>query len=47
MTGVVAEILVPIGETVDVGTVMARIATGAGGGSTAQPLDGGTAGPDH
>ena len=28
-TGVVAEILVPIGETVEVGTVMARIATGA------------------
>ena len=27
-SGVVAEILVPIGETVDVGTVMARIATG-------------------
>ena len=30
-SGVVTEILVPIGETVDVGTVMARIATGAGG----------------
>ena len=29
-TGVVTEILVPIGETVEVGTVMARIATGAG-----------------
>jgi len=41
-TGVVTEILVPIGETVEVGTVMARIATGAG--ATAQPLDGGTAG---
>ncbi len=41
-TGVVTEILVPVGETVDVGTVMARIATGAG--ATAQPLDGGTAG---
>ena len=39
-TGIVTEILVPIGETVDVGTVMARIATGAG--ATAQPLDGGT-----
>ncbi len=44
-SGVVTEILVPIGETVDVGTVMARIATGAGGGSPTQPLDGGTAGP--
>jgi len=41
-TGVVTEILVPIGETVEVGTVMARIATGAG--APAQPLDGGTAG---
>jgi pyruvate/2-oxoglutarate dehydrogenase complex dihydrolipoamide acyltransferase (E2) component len=44
-TGVVAEILVPIGETVDVGTVMARIAVGDGGGSPAQPLDGGDVGP--
>ena len=35
-SGVVAEILVPVGETVDVGTVMARIAVGGdGGGSTA------------
>ena len=41
-TGVVTEILVPIGETVEVGTVMARIATGAG--APPQPLDGGTAG---
>ena len=45
VSGVVTEILVPIGETVEVGTVMARIATGAGAGSTVQPLDGGTAGP--
>ena len=44
VSGVVTEILVPIGETVDVGTVMARIATGAGGGMPTQPLDGGTAG---
>ena len=43
-SGVVTEILVPIGETVDVGTVMARIATAAGGGMPTQPLDGGTAG---
>ena len=43
-TGVVTEILVPIGETVDVGTVMARIAVGGDGGSPPQPLDGGTAG---
>jgi pyruvate/2-oxoglutarate dehydrogenase complex dihydrolipoamide acyltransferase (E2) component len=43
-SGVVTEILVPIGETVDVGTVIARIATGAGGASPAQPLNGGTAG---
>jgi pyruvate/2-oxoglutarate dehydrogenase complex dihydrolipoamide acyltransferase (E2) component len=47
-TGVVTEILVPIGETVEVGTVMARIATGANGvgpapsGKAPQPLDGGT-----
>jgi pyruvate/2-oxoglutarate dehydrogenase complex dihydrolipoamide acyltransferase (E2) component len=40
-SGVVAEILVPIGETVDVGTVLARIAP-AGGGSapSSPPLDG-------
>ena len=45
-SGVVAEILVPIGETVDVGTVMARIAVGGdGGGSRPQPLDGADAGP--
>jgi len=45
VSGVVTEILVPIGETVDVGTVMARIATGAGGASPAQPLNGGDVGP--
>ncbi|HEY1520478.1 MAG TPA: dihydrolipoamide acetyltransferase family protein [Solirubrobacteraceae bacterium] len=48
-TGVVTEILVPIGETVDVGTVMARIAVGGGGGGVAPapspPPDGDTAGP--
>ncbi|HUA04803.1 MAG TPA: dihydrolipoamide acetyltransferase family protein [Solirubrobacteraceae bacterium] len=45
-SGVVAEILVPIGETVEVGTVMARIATGDGSGaSPPQPLDGEAAGP--
>ena len=44
-TGVVTEILVPVGETVDVGTVMARIAVGGGGGSPVQPLDGGDVGP--
>jgi len=49
-TGVVTEILVPIGETVEVGTVMARIATGANGvapapaGKAPQPLDGSTVG---
>jgi pyruvate/2-oxoglutarate dehydrogenase complex dihydrolipoamide acyltransferase (E2) component len=49
-TGVVAEILVPIGETVDVGTVMARIAVGGDGvvpvsaGEAPEPLDGDTAG---
>jgi pyruvate/2-oxoglutarate dehydrogenase complex dihydrolipoamide acyltransferase (E2) component len=45
-SGVVAEIIVPVGETVDVGTVMARIAVGDGAGAPrAQPLDGDTAGP--
>src|SRR6201996_3779477 len=45
-SGIVTEILVPIGETVDVGTVMARIATGEGAvASPPQPLDGGHAGP--
>ena len=50
-TGVVAEILVPVGETVDVGTVMARIAVGGDGvvpvsaGEAPEPLDGDTAGP--
>jgi pyruvate/2-oxoglutarate dehydrogenase complex dihydrolipoamide acyltransferase (E2) component len=50
VSGVVAEILVPIGETVDVGTVLARIGP-AGGGAAAQapaaeplPLDGEPAG---
>ncbi len=41
-TGVVAEILVPVEETVTVGTVLARIATGA---SPAQSLDGESDGP--
>ncbi len=36
-SGVVAEILVPIGETVDVGTVLARIAPVGGGGASAPP----------
>jgi pyruvate/2-oxoglutarate dehydrogenase complex dihydrolipoamide acyltransferase (E2) component len=48
VSGVVAEILVPVEETVDVGTVLARIATADGGGgggeapaaSPPQPLDG-------
>ena len=52
-TGVVAEILVPIGETVDVGTVLARIAVGGNGTApAAAPApapapspDGGAAGP--
>ncbi len=48
-TGVVTEILVPIGETVDVGTVMARISVGGNGTapvSTPAPTpDGGTAAP--
>ena len=44
-TGVVAEILVPVGDTVDVGTVLARIAVGDGAGAPrSQPLDGGPAG---
>ncbi len=44
-SGVVTEILVPVGETVDVGTVMARIATGERAvAAPPQPLDGGTAG---
>jgi pyruvate/2-oxoglutarate dehydrogenase complex dihydrolipoamide acyltransferase (E2) component len=43
-SGVVTEILVPVGETVDVGTVMARIAVGGGGGSPVA-LDGGDVGP--
>ena len=46
-TGVVTEILVPIGETVDVGTVMARISVGGNGMArvpTPSP-DGATAGP--
>ncbi len=43
-SGVVAEILVPVEETVTVGTVLARIATGDGA-SAPQSLDGETAGP--
>jgi pyruvate/2-oxoglutarate dehydrogenase complex dihydrolipoamide acyltransferase (E2) component len=43
-SGVVAEILVPIGETVEVGTVLARIAP-AGGAAAAPSPDGGTSGP--
>jgi len=50
-TGVVTEILVPVGDTVEVGTVMARIAVSGNGVAPAtsaaqppQPLDGGTAG---
>jgi pyruvate/2-oxoglutarate dehydrogenase complex dihydrolipoamide acyltransferase (E2) component len=43
-SGVVAEILVPIGETVSVGTVLARIATGDRGPAPAPSPDGGTAG---
>ena len=47
VTGVVTEILVPIGQTVEVGTVMARIAVGANGvaPSPAPSPDGGAAGP--
>src|ERR1700756_4352894 len=41
-SGVVSEILVPVESTVSVGTVLARIATGA---SAPQPLDGEPAGP--
>src|SRR5690348_14925662 len=41
-TGVVAEILVPVESTVEVGTVLARIATGA---SQPQSLDGEPEGP--
>jgi len=37
VTGVVAEILVPVDETVDVGTVLARIATGSGSPREAAP----------
>jgi pyruvate/2-oxoglutarate dehydrogenase complex dihydrolipoamide acyltransferase (E2) component len=41
-SGVVAEILVPVESTVEVGTVLARIASGAGGSAASppQPLDG-------
>jgi pyruvate/2-oxoglutarate dehydrogenase complex dihydrolipoamide acyltransferase (E2) component len=47
-TGVVTEILVPLGETVEVGTVIARIAVGGGGGSSPPPSpDGGAAGPSN
>src|SRR5437588_11496575 len=41
--GVVAEILVAVEETVTVGTVLARIATGGGGGSAAVATGGGGA----
>ncbi|MBV9603831.1 MAG: 2-oxo acid dehydrogenase subunit E2 [Solirubrobacterales bacterium] len=46
-SGVVAEILVPVESTVEVGTVLARIATGDGGpvASPPQSLDGEPAGP--
>jgi pyruvate/2-oxoglutarate dehydrogenase complex dihydrolipoamide acyltransferase (E2) component len=37
VAGVVAEILVPVDETVDVGTVLARIATGSGSAADAAP----------
>ena len=37
--GVVAEILVALEETVDVGTVLARIATGEGGAAAPAPPD--------
>ena len=43
-SGVVAEILVPIGDTVSVGTVLARIATVGGNTAPAPSPDGGTAG---
>ena len=38
VAGVVAEILVPIDETVDVGTVLARIAVGSGSAAGAAPI---------
>ncbi|HEV7175618.1 MAG TPA: dihydrolipoamide acetyltransferase family protein [Solirubrobacteraceae bacterium] len=38
VAGVVAEILVPIDETVDVGTVLARIAVGSGSAAEAAPI---------
>ncbi|HSC03549.1 MAG TPA: dihydrolipoamide acetyltransferase family protein [Solirubrobacteraceae bacterium] len=44
-SGVVAEILVPVESTVEVGTVLARIATGAA--SPEQPLDGDNGGPSR
>jgi 2-oxoglutarate dehydrogenase E2 component (dihydrolipoamide succinyltransferase) len=37
VTGVVAEIVVPVGDTVEVGTVLARIATGDGAAAQAAP----------
>jgi pyruvate/2-oxoglutarate dehydrogenase complex dihydrolipoamide acyltransferase (E2) component len=49
-SGVVTEILVPIESTVEVGTVLARIATGDGGASVASPpqaLDGDNGGPSR
>jgi 2-oxoglutarate dehydrogenase E2 component (dihydrolipoamide succinyltransferase) len=44
-SGVVAEIVVPVEETVTVGTVLARIATGASVADQPQPLDGESVGP--
>jgi pyruvate/2-oxoglutarate dehydrogenase complex dihydrolipoamide acyltransferase (E2) component len=49
-SGVVTEILVPVESTVEVGTVLARIATGDGGASVASPpqsLDGDNGGPSR
>src|SRR5450755_4732454 len=43
--GVVAEILVALEETVDVGTVLARIATGEGGAAAPAPPDASAAPP--
>src|SRR5205807_684558 len=43
VTGVVAEILVPVETTVTVGTVLARIASGAGGAGAAPATGGGAA----
>jgi len=45
VAGVVAEILVPVDETVDVGTVLARIATGSGSTADAGPASAPSAPP--